>query len=186
MQIEIQPFNPVWLNQFIEIKRSLEMYLPESAIIHHVGSTAVPGLVAKDIIDIQITLQSLDDICEETMTSAGFLRGKPVWDYSPSGMRLPPEELAKRFYRQKTPIAANIHVREVGRFNQRYALLCRDYLRTHAKVAAAYGKIKLELAKRFPDDVDAYHDIKDPVFDLIMAGAEIWASTTKWRIPSGD
>ncbi|KZL23495.1 GrpB family protein [Pseudovibrio sp. Ad37] len=186
MQIEMQPPNPIWPYQFTEIRQSLEMYLPESAVIHHIGSTAVPGLVAKNIIDIQITLKSIDDINEEKMASAGFIRGEPVRDHSPPGMTLPLEELAKRFYRQKTPIAANIHVREAGRFNQRYALLCRDYLRAHAEAAVAYGKIKSELAKRFPDDVDAYYDIKDPVFDLIMAGAEIWASATKWRVPLGD
>lgn len=186
MPIQILPANPAWHSQFTEIKRLLEAVLPDGAVVHHIGSTAVAGLVAKDIIDVQITLRSLADLNNEAMLSAGFARRKPTSDHKPPGMTLPPEELAKKLYGQEKPIVANIHVREAGRFNQRYPLLCRDYLRAHPTAAAAYGTIKHALANRFPDDVEAYYDIKDPVFDLIMSSAEDWARTTDWRLPTGD
>jgi GrpB-like predicted nucleotidyltransferase (UPF0157 family) len=73
-----------------------------------------------------------------------------------------------------------------GRFNQRYALLCRDYLRTHPGAANAYGAIKIALARLHPNDQDAYYDVKDPVFDVIMAGAEDWAAQTNWSVPPSD
>ena len=70
--------------------------------------------------------------------------------------------------------------------NQRYALLCRDYLRSQPRAADAYGEIKAQLAGYFPNDADAYYAIKDPVFDVLMAGAEVWAATTHWREPPSD
>jgi hypothetical protein len=81
---------------------------------------------------------------------------------------------------------ANLHVREAGRFNQRYPLLCRDYLRSHPMAAEAYGAIKRRLASFFPNDPDAYYAIKDPTLDLLMVGAEDWAISAGWSEPPSD
>jgi GrpB-like predicted nucleotidyltransferase (UPF0157 family) len=186
MSIKILPANPSWPTQFLAIKSLLKEVVPHDALIHHIGSTAVADLVAKDVIDIQITLASLEELCSEAMVRAGFSLGRPTSDHCPPGMSLPPDELAKQFYRCDGPTAANMHVRVKGRFNQRYPLLCRDYLRTHPLAAAAYGKIKQQLARHFPEDADAYYDIKDPVFDLLMSGAEDWALTSAWVQPPSD
>ena len=62
MLIRILPANPNWPGQFAGLKTALRPALPRGALIHHIGSTAVPGLVAKDIIDIQITLDDLADL----------------------------------------------------------------------------------------------------------------------------
>lgn len=75
----------------------------------------------------------------------------------------------------------NVHLREDGRFNQRYPLLFRDYLRAHPSAAAAYAEVKLQLARLHPDDFGAYYDTKDPVCDITMAGAYEWAETTDWE-----
>ncbi len=168
------------------IRSDLETVLPQDAAIHHIGSTAVANLVAKDVIDIQITVKSLCDLSIEAMERAGFAHSAIDRDHCPPGMTLPPAELAKQFYKTSEPICVNIHVREQGRFNQRYSLLCRDYLRSHPLAAAAYGQIKLGLVTHFSRDVDAYYDIKDPVFDLMMVAAEEWALATRWQIPLGD
>ena len=97
-------------------------------------------------------------------------------------MTLPPQELAKWLY-GATALRANFHIRELGRFNQRYPLLCRDDLRAAPLAAAAYATIKHELAARFPHDADSTSAIKDPDFDLIMAAANLWAKATNWTIP---
>ena len=89
------------------------------------------------------------------------------------------------FFRS-TGRAANLHVRERGRFNQRFPLLCRDFLRAHPTAAGAYALIKQRLVQRFPDDEDAYYDIKDPVFDIIIEGANDWATLVGWLPPPGD
>jgi GrpB-like predicted nucleotidyltransferase (UPF0157 family) len=79
-----------------------------------------------------------------------------------------------------------VHVREAGRLNQRYALLCRDYLRAAPAAAAAYAAVKRTLAAQFPDDRETYADVKDPVFDVLMAAAEPWALASGWTIGPAD
>jgi GrpB-like predicted nucleotidyltransferase (UPF0157 family) len=76
----------------------------------------------------------------------------------------------------------NLHVRRAGSSNGRYALLFRDYLRAQPLASAAYGQVKMALAKHDPTDWDLYYDVKDPVCDIIMAGAEDWAATTGWGL----
>ncbi|CAA2144132.1 hypothetical protein OICFNHDK_4522 [Methylobacterium bullatum] len=79
-----------------------------------------------------------------------------------------------------------MHVRQKGRFNQRFALVCRDFLRARPVAAASYALIKQRLAERFPADAEAYYDIKDPVFDIIVEGANAWAELVGWFEPPGD
>jgi GrpB-like predicted nucleotidyltransferase (UPF0157 family) len=74
----------------------------------------------------------------------------------------------------------NVHVRAAGRPNQRFALLCRDFLRAHPATATAYGLFKQRLATVGIDSA-IYAEIKDPVFDLIVQAAETWATTTAWQ-----
>jgi GrpB-like predicted nucleotidyltransferase (UPF0157 family) len=76
----------------------------------------------------------------------------------------------------------NLHVRRAGSANGRYALLFRDYLCAHPLAAAAYGQAKHALAAHDPNDWDLYYDVKDPICDILMAGAEDWAATTGWSL----
>ena len=72
-----------------------------------------------------------------------------------------------------------------GRANQRYALLFRDYLRTHPTTAAAYAELKRRLAQNLADP-DTYPDVKDPAVDLIYFAAEEWAAATRWNPGPSD
>ncbi|WP_421990504.1 GrpB family protein [Roseococcus sp.] len=183
--IRILGYRSDWPAQFRRLARGIWQAAPAASIIHHIGSTAVPGLAAKDVIDIQLTVGSLAEVDSSALRAAGFEPVHGLADHAPPGARLDAADLAKLFFRSTTR-PANLHVREHGRFNQRYALLCRDFLVSHPDAAKAYETIKRRLAARFPNDVDAYYDIKDPVFDLIMAGAEEWAARTAWREPKPD
>lgn len=155
--------------------------------IHHIGSTSVPGLAAKDIIDLQVTVESVaDEWFVAPLRSLGWELKPYTTDHLPPGMDVMPSELQKRVFGCVTPRRANLHVRAEGRFNQRFAILFRDYLRGFPEAAAAYGEAKRQIARQVVDDWDAYYDIKDPVVDLIMVGARTWASTTGWKIPETD
>ena len=136
--------------------------LPEHASIHHIGSTTVPGLAAKDIVDIQITVDDLDRVQTALFAASGFRHIPNRIDHTPEGRSLAVEDLTKLLFKFDHP-ASHVHVRERGRFNQRYALLCRDYLRAHPDASAAYGKVKFELAHRFPGDSKSYYVVKDLV-----------------------
>jgi GrpB-like predicted nucleotidyltransferase (UPF0157 family) len=155
--------------------------------IDHIGSTAVPGLDAKDVIDIQITVPSFNDKLQSTLESIGYSRDVTITsDHSPAGASGPESEWRKWFFRPpKNQRATNTHVRVAGRANQRYALLFRDYLRTHPATATAYGELKKKLAQELRD-VRQYPEVKDPAVDLIYLAANDWASTTNWQPGPGD
>jgi GrpB-like predicted nucleotidyltransferase (UPF0157 family) len=118
---------------------------------------------------------------------AGFARQEWTRDHRPPGMNLSDVELEKRAFTEPAgERRANVHVRAEGRFNQRYALLCRDYLRAHPAAAGAYADVKRALTGIVGDDIDAFYAVKDPVFDIIMAGADEWAAATAWRPGPSD
>ncbi len=183
--VTIVDYRETWPAEFQDIAAGLRSaYGPAALRIDHIGSTAVPGLAAKDVIDVQVTVPSLDDT---PASLPGFEPVPYLADHPPPGFAGTPAELAKRYFRA-VPDArpAHIHVREDGRFNQRYPLLCRDYLRATPAAAAAYVEVKRSLATRFPNDRATYSDLKDPVFDVLMAGAEAWADATGWTIGAAD
>src|SRR5205823_13022781 len=100
-------------------------------------------------------------------------------DHRPPGVEGPDSEWEKWFFNPPDlQRPTNVHVRMQGRANQRYALLFRDYLRTHPLAAQAYGQVKAMLARYHANDIEAYYDVKDPVCDIIMARAEDWARST--------
>jgi GrpB-like predicted nucleotidyltransferase (UPF0157 family) len=187
MAIELVDPDPTWARQFEEIGRWLRSAFGDRALrIDHIGSTAVPGLPAKDVIDVQLTVEAFEGVDGVLVGSAFALRSGTVSDHRPAGSELRDRELVKLFAEASEPRRANLHVRLPGRFNQRYPLLCRDYLRAHRGAAQAYGEVKRQLARIVGDDVEAYYDVKDPVFDIVMAGAEAWAARTVWAPGPSD
>jgi GrpB-like predicted nucleotidyltransferase (UPF0157 family) len=186
--IEIVDPQERWPAEFRRVGARLREVLGSSALrIDHIGSTAVPNLAAKDVIDVQLTVENLDESVERALAGAGFVRRPWTNDHRPPGTEVPDLQLEKRVF--GAPAGGrpmNIHMRVAGRFNQRYALLCRDYLRAHPQAARAYGEVKRELARIVGDDEDAFYAVKDPVFDILMAGAEDWASATGWQPGPSD
>lgn len=189
MLIEIVDYRESWPIEFEVSAAPIRDALGATALaIHHIGSTSVPGLAAKDLIDIQVTVDELGQSVVGPMTAAGFTfyDHLPV-DHQPPGGSYPEAQLRKNtFTQRKGDRRTNIHVRVDGAFNQRYAVLFRDYLRDHSLARDAYGELKRTLARLFPEDVAAYYDVKDPAIDMLMAGANIWAEETGWEVPPSD
>jgi GrpB-like predicted nucleotidyltransferase (UPF0157 family) len=166
--------------------------------IDHIGSTCVPGLPAKDVIDIQVAVASLTPAgpIREALAATGLtVVDHVVSDHEPPGARGGADEWTKLLAMAPATDGVdggrgspqlNVHVRVLGRANQRYALLFRDYLCADSAVAASYALIKRALAHHVPGNFDAYYDVKDPVCDLIMASAERWAADTGWVIGPAD
>ncbi|RYG88669.1 MAG: GrpB family protein [Alphaproteobacteria bacterium] len=185
--ITIVPYKPEWSSEFDGIGAELRQFLGEFALrIDHIGSTAVPGLAAKDIIDVQITVQALLPALEEALAQAGYKRlAHILQDHVPPGGTTDIAEWTKWFFKPVAPESRiNVHVRLLGRANQRYPLLFRDYLRSHSAIAEAYGQVKQALVAHSLDDPDAYYDVKDPVCDIIIGGAEEWVMRTGWTLGS--
>lgn len=171
--------------RFAELARALSALWPDVVAIHHIGSTAVPGLVAKPVLDVQVSVAALAAMPAAALAGLGLIERTGLADHKPPAAEWSDADAAKRFFKSLQP-RVNLHVRVAGARNQRYALLCRDYLRRHPVAAQAYGLIKQRLIARDPQDEDFYYDIKDPVFDILMAGAEEWAAHSGWQLPASD
>lgn len=171
--------DPTWPEQFTAIAAELTAVLGALATrIDHIGSTSIPELAAKDVVDVQITTTELAPVVE-ALRRAGF-EHKPGLADLLTGCDDPAQLVKEVFVERPGDRRANIHVRLEGRRNQRYALLFRDHLRADPVVRDAYGALKRHLAELYPDDVEAYYAVKDPVMDIIYRGAESWAEATGW------
>ena len=189
--ITIVPYDTSWPEAFIAVSQPLRTALGELALrIDHIGSTSVQGLAAKDVIDVQVTIK--DFSCTPQLVTALGSLGYTLIPHITSD-HLPPlyqgsetdwEKLMFRPPANQRP--THLHVRALGRPNQRYPLLFRDYLRAHPVASAAYAQIKISLSQRHPDDVDFYYDIKDPLCDIVIDAAEDWARTTGWQMGPSD
>jgi GrpB-like predicted nucleotidyltransferase (UPF0157 family) len=178
--------DPRWPSEFDPIAEGLSGVAGDLALrIDHVGSTSVPGLAAKDVIDVQITVAD-----EPALERAGAVLEAAGWrriaridrDHVVPGFTEEPSQWRKLLFGPpEGSRRTNLHVRMEGRANQRYALLFRDYLRTHPADAAAYAEVKRGLAALAPD-VGAYADAKDPACDLVYLRAEEWAAETGWTV----
>lgn len=188
--VEIVPYQERWPGEFEKLAARLKEALGNLTLrIDHIGSTSVPGLAAKDRIDIQVGVASLDPIeqIHDAITGAGYHRRDHISDHlgndhRPSGDNSPEADWQKAFFSsapEDRPV--NVHVRVVCRRNWRYALLFRDYLRTHPLAADGYAELKRKLAAHPGISRGEYVDIKDSACDIIIAAAEDWADGTGWK-----
>ena len=186
--VEIVPYDARWPDAFLDIAGRIREVLGDTAArIDHIGSTAVPGVDAKDVIDVQVTVRDTAALAPatEALAAAGWRPYAGIADdHDVPG--LPPGQ-TKRFLNEPSgERRTNVHLRVFGAPNQRYPLLVRDHLRTHPRTADAYVALKRELAATFPDDSDRYADVKDPASDLIYLAAEDWAAATGWEPGPSD
>jgi dephospho-CoA kinase len=175
--------DPDWPAQFTRLAARIRHALrPAEIRVDHVGSTAVPGLPARDVIDIQVGVGSMAeaDAVADRLAEAGFPRYPGQWWDNP---RFPTDadRWEKRLHGSADPgRPVNLHVRVVGSPGWRYALLMRDHLRADPEQRSAYLRLKQRLVATSPD-VDAYAAGKEPWFDREHERAEAWAAATGWR-----
>ncbi len=186
--VEIVPYRHGWPTEFSEIGARLRQGLGSLALrIDHIGSTSVPGLAAKDVIDIQVTVAELSPECLEAMVRLGYSWVEDIQcDHRPALAGGEESDWSKWYFRPPAyQRPTHVHMRISGRPNQRYPLLFRDYLRSHPATAAAYANLKQQLSRYLTDRV-IYTDVKDPAVDLIYLAAEEWASVTGWEMGDTD
>ena len=173
-----------WSDDAARLMGRIRTALGERALsIEHVGSTAVPGLVAKDVLDLQIGLRDLREADTasfiDAMTAAGFPRASGHWwDSGADGKEWP-----KRVHGNADPArVAHIHVREQLSEGWVWALRFRDWMRADDAARARYARFKRELAGRLTRTAD-YAAAKEPWFARAHADALSWSSSTGWRPP---
>lgn len=181
--VTIIDYQERWPAEFRQLAADLKQVLSDLALrIDHIGSTSVPGLAAKDIIDIQISVAALSEDVKTQLKDHGYIHVEEiVCDHRPPDCTGPDSDWDKMFFRPPAGTRlANIHIRVLGAPNQRYPLLFRDYLRTHPATARAYAELKRRLAQNLADPA-MYPEVKDPAVDLIYFAAEDWARQIDWK-----
>ena len=182
--IVIHPYKTIWPTEFKAIQSDLSGALGKRARrIAHIGSTSVPGLAAKDVIDIQVGVDDLGSDIVSELSAAGYaFVANYGSDHVPEGDEGSPDRWRKLYFGGRPGLRpCHIHVRILNNPNHRYALLFRDYLRAHVRARMTIELIKRELARLHGNDADAYYAVKDPVYDLIWQAANDWAAHTGWH-----
>ena len=166
MIVEVVPYNPNWPAQFEAEASILREVLGDIVVaIHHMGSTSVPGLQAKPIIDMLPEVTDLEAL--DALTSRFEACGYEVMGaYGIPG---------RRYFRKGGDHRTHhIHAFASGDPNIDRHLAFRDYLRAHPAVAQEYGRVKEESARRSNNDIEDYCDAKDPFIKLHEPKALAW------------
>ena len=155
---DIESYDPQWVSKFNDIKKVVAKIFGKNAIaIEHVGSTSIPGMKAKPIIDVLIIVEKMQPFQKERdeMAALGYENGD---DY------IAPDTII--FFKtdgdRKTE---NIHVCVKDSPKAIQFLNTRDYVRTHPERAKAYSELKEKLKQSFPDDYPAYRSGKQAFID---------------------
>lgn len=166
------PYDPTWPDTFGVEAEALASAIGAWATggIHHVGSTAVPGLSAKPVVDILVGVESLEASrpCIDVLAPLQYL-------YSPYRAEV------MHWFCKPHPARRTHHLHLVPTGSERYVeeLAFRDYLRAHPEHARAYEGLKRELAARFRDDREAYTEAKAEFVREVSARALAWVARTR-------
>lgn len=187
----LAPADPTWEAQAARLVARLEAAAPDDILaVDHIGSTAVPGLDAKDIIDLQLTVADLAaaDRIAPLLASAGFPLWPGVLADNPKPSHPDPADWTKRLHGNADPgRPVNLHVRPAGSPGWRFALCFRDWLRDDAGARTDYLAEKRRVAAlhRVDKSTAGYAADKEAWFTEYAAGRmEAWVQRTCWQPPS--
>ncbi len=162
-RVVVLPYDDVWHSDFLKIKEEIEDILGNLVItVEHIGSTSVPGLAAKPIIDLDVVIRDWEQFSEivERLEASGY--------HHEGDLGIPGREAFcyenKPHFRTHHLYVCSEDSRELHRH-----IVFRDYLRAHPKVAKKYGKVKMSAAALFPDDVSKYMQYKSACIKEIYA-----------------
>ncbi|AGT31058.1 hypothetical protein M493_03760 [Geobacillus genomosp. 3] len=165
-KVEVMPYQLRWAALFEqEAERLRQIFDKEIIAIHHIGSTSVPGLKAKPIIDIMAVVTDISrvDECNGAMAAIG---------YEPKGENGIP---GRRYFQKGGDRRTHhVHMYEAGNPHIERHLAFRDYLRAHPKEAERYGNLKEKLAFQFPYDIDSYIKGKELLVLELERKAKAW------------
>lgn len=182
--ILIQDFER-WQSEYIRLSLTLEsLDFGANRVIDHVGSTSVLGLVAKDVIDVQIRVPKLQSVrTKEAFASIGFRHRPESWNNLERSRTGPESKLV--FATPEGSRHSNIHVRSADSTGARDTLLFRDYLRANERVRDDWGKFKISIVGGAAGiDLASYGQIKQPKWFALMKDADAWAIREDWSTPN--
>ena len=157
--VELTKYNAEWANIFTVAANEIKSILQENCIqIHHIGSTAIPNIYAKPIVDVLPVVKdiSLVDSLNHEFEKLGYIC---MGEYGISGRRF--------YWKSKTKRTLNIHLFEKGAPELTRNLLFKDFMLKHDDYAQAYSLVKQSLAEVFPQDIENYVNGKSSFVQMI-------------------
>ncbi|GGB12191.1 GrpB family protein [Macrococcus hajekii] len=146
--VKVVAYDSIWQHLYLdEMNKLKEIFKGQMIEIFHIGSTAVPGLVSKPIIDMMLVVKDISqvDLLNEPLIRLGY---EPKGENGIKGRRY--------FQKGQDNRSHHLHIYQTGDENIKRHLAFRDYLRTFSGEAERYGHLKAELAKLYLFDIDSY------------------------------
>jgi GrpB-like predicted nucleotidyltransferase (UPF0157 family) len=163
MSIAVVEYDPIWMTTFEDLRQNIWPAVADLAVsIEHVGSTSVPGLAAKPIIDMTVVVRSAGDVpaAVNRLAGLGYVHQGNLGIEGREAFQAPTAAPRHHLY---LCAADSLAVRN--------HLVVRDYLSAHPEIARQYGDLKKALASQYPEDIDAYTEGKTAVILKILGEA---------------
>jgi GrpB-like predicted nucleotidyltransferase (UPF0157 family) len=178
-RVVVVPYDPAWVEEFARESPAVALALGDLLLaVHHIGSTAIPGIHAKPIIDILAVVRTIADV-DRRNAALQALGYEAMGEFGIPGRR----------YFRKDDAAGNrthqIHAFQVGSPHIERHLAFRDFLKAHGEYANQYAALKRRLADLHPTDIAAYSDGKDEFIKEMDVRAAAWRTTLRFD-PSAD
>ena len=170
-KVEVVPHNPQWRDAFEAEAKHVAAALGENVVaIHHIGSTAIPNIYAKPVVDLLVEVRDITEADGQSsaMESLGY---EVMGEYGIPG---------RRYFRKDTGEGIrthNIHAFEAGSAEVERHLAFRDYMIAHPVDAQRYSELKRKLAEKHPQSMDGYMDGKDGFIKEIDRKAAQWRTS---------
>jgi len=170
-KVEVVPHDRQWRDVFEAEAKLVAAALGENVVtIHHIGSTAIPNIYAKPVVDLLVEVRDITEVDgrSSAMESLGY---EVMGEYGIPG---------RRYFRKDTREGIrthNIHVFETGSAEVERHLAFRDYMIAHPEDAQRYSKLKRKLAEENPQSIDGYMDGKDSFIKEMDRRAAQWRTS---------
>ena len=162
--IIVVDYNANWSSQYEQEKIEIIKALGDTIVdIQHIGSTSVPGLAAKPVIDILLGLEISPNAAQiSSLEALGYLY---LGEFGIPG---------RHYFRRGMPRTHQIHAVQVNSEFWKTHILFRDFLRTHPEAGWQYEALKRHLAVEFRYERDRYTDSKAPLINQLLVQAKVW------------
>lgn len=192
MKVEVKKYNPNWCNQYNDLKNKLSIILKHlNPIIEHIGSTSIPSLCAKPIIDIAVGIKDISklNLTIQPMIENQFIYYEVYNNIMPNrrlfvGLKSNKDSIQfQKIYSNNNEIPhkkiqpyklTHIHVWEIQSYDWKRHIAFRDYLRIHTEICKKYSSLKYKLSEKEWIDGNEYNDAKNNFIKEIEAKALLW------------
>ncbi len=181
IRVEVVSHNPIWRNEFERESKQVTSALGENVVlIHHMGSTAIPNIYAKPVIDLLVEVNDITQVDEHSseMEAVGY---EAMGEFGIPG---------RRFFRKDNKAGVrthHVHAFEAASPEIERHLAFRDYMMAHPEDAQRYSELKRALVKKLHEsDIDGYMDGKDGFIKEMEKRAVAWSRLQKSEQPLSD